>query len=157
MSIFKFSAWTPFNEQTQYSVDNSRLLEMKTTATIQGDAIVPYFQFTTGNDEHIDLQCSDTSTNKWIYVLTACMRDVWVQDRVLTNVPSEEPKVWTFIRRSANFEIVINGVTVLNFRYETDYQDGYSGCHAAWQRDFQSFRLSASSSYHSYVFSRVTG
>ena len=61
------------------------------------------------------------------------MENVWNSGRIMNGVPNDEIKVWQITRTSTSLIVVCNGVTVVNFNFQTDYIDGYSSCYESWR------------------------
>ena len=60
------------------------------------------------------------------------MRNAWNNARIMDGVPDDEIKIWQITRTSSSLVVVCNGVTVLNFNFQTDYIEGYSSCYESW-------------------------
>ena len=64
--------------------------------------------------------------------MSGCMHNNWGYALTMDGVPSDEIKVWQITRTSTSLVVVCNGVTVLNFNFQTDYRDDFSTCYESW-------------------------
>ena len=115
-----------------YSLTQDETLELKTTKNLDGAPITVNFVPPTAGTIFINFKCADVSSSKWIYIMSKCMKNNWAFALTMNGVPSDEMKVWKITRTSTSLIVVCNGVTVLNFNFQTDYTDGYSSCYESW-------------------------
>ena len=113
-------------------------LELKTTANLLEKRIILKLNFMTELDHSSDKNYAfyfkniDVSLNKWVFAIEECMDNYWTTFIPMEGVPRDRIKVWQITRRSDGLIIVCNGVTVVNFNFQSDYRDGYDSCQEIW-------------------------
>ena len=60
------------------------------------------------------------------------MLDSWGTPNSLNGVPNDNTRVWKITKTAAALIMVCNGVTVLNFKFASDYLNGFTNCHNDW-------------------------
>ena len=118
-----------------YNLALDQTLELKTTINQAEYPITVDFNFPYDGDMYyFNFKCTSVYSSTWIYVIRNCMTDSWTPYQYLIGVPSDQIKVWQITRTQTSLLVVCDGVTVLDFNFETDYRDGYSNCHSLWTR-----------------------
>jgi len=119
------SGWVTAINGEHYPLTSDQTVEIKTTEHQVGRHISVYF------DPSTSFIFQNDGT-RWFCVIRGCMLDSWGTPNSLNGVPNDNTRVWKITKTAAALIMVCNGVTVLNFKFSSDYLDGYSNCHNDW-------------------------
>ena len=113
----------------KYKLSLYEPLELQTTATIVGKIIID-FQFSDSDDQELTISCEEVTENVWKYSLESCMDDS--NAMVMSGVPNVNFKTWLITQTLTNLIVECNGVTVVDFNFEADKQEGFDDCQKLW-------------------------
>ena len=108
---------------------------MRITRNVQNLWLTPSIMFSDNSKRFFRIACINALNNKWSYTIQDCMVNS-AGLRFLSGVPATETKTWKITKTREHFHFTCNGIVLLNFNFQYDYEAGYQNCRSIWGSDF---------------------
>ena len=108
---------------------------MRITKNVQNLRLTPSIVFADNSKRFFRITCTDALNNKWSFTIQDCMSN-GIGLRFLSGVPTTETKIWKITKTRTHFHFTCNGIVLLNFNFQYDYEAGYQSCRSIWESDF---------------------